>query len=74
MPEIKNPFSYKITGNFFAVEIQSEYIGYLSGENCDGNTTGKSDDDGIGYEFYDCAKTEYSEQYKNNSCQHCGNH
>lgn len=40
--EIKNPFSNEISRYFFTLEIESENIGNLGGENRDGDTAGKA--------------------------------
>ena len=52
--EIKNPFSDKIARYFFTFKIKSENIGNLSGENGDGNTTSKTNDNRIRNKFDDC--------------------
>ena len=55
----KSPFPDKISGNLFTTEIKSEDIGYLRGEDGDGNTTGKSHDNRIGDKLDYSTQLEY---------------
>lgn len=59
MLEIDHPFPDKISGNLFTTEIKSEDIGYLRGEDSDGNTTGKSHDNRIGDKLDYSTQLEY---------------
>eukprot|EP00975_Prorocentrum_lima_P030751 6451632-Prorocentrum_lima.AAC.1 len=60
MTEINHPFAYKVSRYFFSSEVQSEDIGNLCRKDGNGNTTGKSYNNGIRNEFDNSSQLEYT--------------
>ncbi len=67
MAEVNQPFSDKVSRNFFPAEVQAEYICNLGGEDSDGDTACKTYDDRIGYELDNRSQLEYPQQDKDNA-------
>ena len=53
-------FADKVSGDFLSAKVESEDISYLCSEDGNGNTTGKTDNDGIGNEFDDSSQFKHS--------------